>query len=269
MVVTIPNPVDDTGPSSPPVIDILGVGVSATSMESAIKTISGWMARGEHQYVVVRDVHGIMACRKDPELHEIHRRAGLVTPDGMPIVWVSRALGYPNVGRVAGPDLMLEMLRLSSSHGTRHYFYGGVPGVATKLADCMRQRFPGVNIVGTYSPRFGPMTEQEDRDIVDTINASGADIVWVGLGTPKQERWMAQHVGQLNAAALIGVGAAFDFHAGRLRRAPEWMQHAGVEGIFRFLHEPRRLWRRYLVMAPLFAMRAGREVAKFRLRRMA
>ena len=260
---------DDLDSSPPSVVDILGVGVSAISMPIAVNTIDRWVAQGEHHYVVVRDVHGIMACLRDAKLQDIHRRAGLVTPDGMPIVWVSRALGYTQVGRVAGPDLMLEMMRRSSTTGTRHYFYGGVPGVATQLADRMRTLFPGVNIVGTFSPPFGPMTPEQDRDVIDSINASGADIVWVGLGTPKQEHWMAQHVGQLHAAALIGVGAAFDFHAGRRRRAPGWMQHAGLEGVFRLLHEPRRLWRRYLVMAPLFIMRAGSEIAKSRFRKIA
>jgi len=156
------------------------------------------------------------------------------------------------VSRVYGPDLMLALCEESKEKGYRHFFYGGAEGVADELAASLTERYPGLQVAGTYSPPFRPLTEDEDQQVVDLINRSGADIVWVGLGTPKQDFWVADHVGRLEAPVLLAVGAAFDFHSGRKRQAPRWMQRAGLEWLFRLLTEPRRLWYRYLVLNPLF-----------------
>ena len=165
----------------------------------------------------------------------------------MPLVWLSRLSGGSPVGRVYGPDLMLAVCERSVGRGYRHFLYGGGPSVAEKLASQLQNRFPGLGIVGAYSPPFRPLTQREDQEIVERINAAQPDFVWVGLGAPKQEHWMADHLVKLNATVLIGVGAAFDFHSGVKVQAPYWMQRSGLEWFFRLLSEPRRLWRRYLV----------------------
>ncbi len=170
----------------------------------------------------------------------------------MPLVWLSRLYGWRNTRRVYGPDLMLDLCERSLATGYRHFFYGGQEGVPDRLSDRLQRRFPGLIVAGTYSPPFRTPTEEEDEEIVRRINDAKPDIVWVGLSTPKQEHWMAQHVDRLAASVLIGVGAAFDFHAGVKRQAPRWMQQSGLEWLFRLGSEPRRLWRRYLVNNPMF-----------------
>jgi N-acetylglucosaminyldiphosphoundecaprenol N-acetyl-beta-D-mannosaminyltransferase len=193
-----------------------------------------------------------MESHRDEEIRRIHNSAGLVTPDGMPLVWLSRWMGFPHVRRVYGPDLMLALCAQSASTGYRHFFYGGAAGVPEKLVTRLQSRFPGLAAVGAYSPPFRALTPAEDTAIVNAINTARPDIVWVGMSTPKQERWMAEHVGRLRASVLIGIGAAFDFHAGLKRQAPCWMQKSGLEWSFRLMSEPRRLWRRYLINNPWF-----------------
>jgi N-acetylglucosaminyldiphosphoundecaprenol N-acetyl-beta-D-mannosaminyltransferase len=235
-----------------PRADVLGIRVSAISMASAVHTIDEWITRREPHYVCVTGVHGVMESQRDQALLQIHNAAGLVTPDGMPLVWLSRLQGFRQVERVYGPDLMLAVCERSATRGHRHFFYGGAPGVAEMLASRLQWRFPGLQVAGLYSPPFRALIPEEDEAVVKRINALQPDIVWVGMSTPKQERWMAEHVGRLSASALIGVGAAFDFHAGLKRQAPRWMQRSGLEWLFRLLSEPRRLWRRYLVNNPWF-----------------
>jgi N-acetylglucosaminyldiphosphoundecaprenol N-acetyl-beta-D-mannosaminyltransferase len=235
-----------------PRVDILGVGVSPINMNTALEVIDRWITDGAHQYVCVAGVHGVMESQRDETLRQIHNAAGLVTPDGMPLVWLSRLYGWRNTRRVYGPDLMLDVCERSLATGYRHFFYGGNEGVPERLADRLQRRFPGLIVAGTYSPPFRAVTVDEDEAIVSRINDSKPDIVWVGLSTPKQEHWMAQHVDRITASVLIGVGAAFDFHAGLKRQAPRWMQQSGLEWLFRLGTEPRRLWRRYLVNNPLF-----------------
>ncbi len=230
-----------------PRANILGVGISAINLETALRTIGGWISRREPQYVCLTSVNGVIESQWDEELRRIHNAAGLVTPDGMPLVWLSRLMGYPYVGRVYGPDLMLAVCERSAEQGCRHFFYGGAPGVAEKLVVRLQSRFPGLKVTGVYSPPFRPLTSEEDQALGERINAAGPDIVWVGISTPKQERWMVEHVGRISAPVLIGVGAAFDFHAGLKRQAPSWMQISGLEWLFRLMTEPRRLWRRYLI----------------------
>lgn len=238
--------------SAPTRVNVLGVGVSAINMEIALNVISGWIANRSHQYVCITGVHGVMESQEDEELKAIHNDAGLVTPDGMPLVWISKMKGRREVQRVYGPDLMLALCEYSVQSGYRHYFYGGSDGVPQLLADKLSSRFPGLAVAGTFSPPFRPLTAVEDQGIIEMINDSHADIVWVGLSTPKQERWMSAHIGKINAPVLIGVGAAFDFHAGLKSQAPVWMQRSGLEWLFRLATEPRRLWKRYLRNNPLF-----------------
>lgn len=235
-----------------PRANILGIEVSAINMEMALQTLEGWIARRDPSYVCVSGVHGLMESQRDAELRRIHNAAGLVTPDGMPLVWLSRLMGFRHVDRVYGPDLMLAVCERAVQPGYRHFFYGGAAGVADKLAVRLQSRFPGLQVVGTYSPPFRPLTFEEDQQVIEEINAVQPDIVWIGMSTPKQERWMAEHVRKLSAPVLIGVGAAFDFHAGLKKQAPRWMQRGGLEWSFRLMTEPRRLWRRYLVNNPLF-----------------
>jgi N-acetylglucosaminyldiphosphoundecaprenol N-acetyl-beta-D-mannosaminyltransferase len=236
-------------------VNILGIGVSAITMSQALATIEGWLSRGEQHYACVTGVHGIMESQRDDALRRIHNRAGLVTPDGMPLVWLSRLNGKSHVERVYGPDLMLAFCERSVVRGYRHFFYGGGEGVAQRLAERLCGRYPGLIVAGTYTPPFRPLSGAEDQAIVVEINEVGPDIVWVGLSTPKQERWMDAHLGRLRAPVLIGVGAAFDFHAGLKKQAPYWMQRAGLEWLFRLATEPRRLWRRYLRNNPAFIWR--------------
>jgi N-acetylglucosaminyldiphosphoundecaprenol N-acetyl-beta-D-mannosaminyltransferase len=233
-------------------VNILGVGISTIDMDMALQTIEGWLARREPNYVCVTGVHGVMESQRDTELRRIHNAAGLVTPDGMPLVWTSRVLGFRHVQRVYGPDLMLALCERSALQGYRHFLYGGAPGVAAKLASCLQGLFPGLDIAGAYCPPFRPVTPEEDLAVVEQINAAHPDIVWVGLSTPKQERWMATHVRRLRAPVLVGVGAAFDFLSGVKRQAPRWMQRSGLEWLFRLMLEPRRLWRRYMMNNPWF-----------------
>ena len=245
-------------PDSPPRFEVLGVPVSAIGPQDAVSVIDRWISTRSPHYVCVTGVHGVMECQRDRELQRIHERAGMVTPDGMPLVWLAHLDGRRGVERVYGPDLLLACCQRSLATGARHYFYGGAPGIAERLASRLAARFPGLQVAGTYTPPFGAVTDAEEARIVDDINHARPDIVWVGLSTPKQERWMAAHVGRLHAPVLVGVGAAFDFHAGVKRQAPRWMQRSGLEWSFRLATEPRRLWKRYLVNNPSFIWQVSR-----------
>ena len=232
--------------------NVLGVGISAINTPMVLKVIDGWIRSRESHYICVTGVHGVMESQRDEGLRSIHNAAGLVTPDGMPLVWLSRLRGQRHVDRIYGPDLMLALCNHSVAQGYRHFLYGGATGVPEMLGQNLRDRFAGIKIVGMFSPPFRPLTTEEDAHVVHMINASNPDIVWIGLSTPKQERWMAEHVMKLDAPVLIGVGAAFDFIAGLKKQAPYWMQRSGLEWFFRLITEPRRLWRRYLINNPLF-----------------
>ncbi len=233
------------------IVDVLGVGVDASSLAEATDRILQHVDARTGGYVCVRDVHGVILCQDDPDLLEIHRRAALVTTDGMPLVRAVQRAGHRDATRVYGPDLMLEVC--SRRVGTlRHFLYGSSPEVLTDLQRSLEARFAGLEIVGAHSPPFRPLTAEEAATERSLLRSARPDIVWVGLSTPKQERWMAANAEHLDGAVLIGVGAAFDFHAGRKRQAPGWMQRSGLEWLFRMLSEPRRLGRRYLVVVPRF-----------------
>jgi len=233
-------------------VNVLGIGISAITMSQALAIIEEWIVQRERHYVCVTGVHGVMESQRDENLRRIHNTAGLVTPDGMPLVWFSHLRGSRHVERVYGPDLMLALTERSIEKGYRHFLYGGRVGVPERLAQNLTLWFPGLNIAGTYSPPFHTLTGEEELRTVQTINVSNADIVWVGLGTPKQEYWMKEHLGKVAAPVMIGVGAAFDFHSGLKKQAPRWIQRSGFEWLYRFMTEPRRLGKRYLVNNPLF-----------------
>jgi N-acetylglucosaminyldiphosphoundecaprenol N-acetyl-beta-D-mannosaminyltransferase len=235
-----------------PRANILGVGISAINTAQALQTIDGWIHQREQKYVCVTGVHGIMESQRDTKLKHIHNYAGLVTPDGMPLVWLSRLKGFSWVERVYGPDLMLALCEESLVKRYRHYFYGGAHGVGERLVTRLTRQFSGLQIAGFCSPPFRPLTREEDEELIRVINRTEPDIVWVGLSTPKQEYWMSEHLGRITAPVMVGVGAAFDFHAGIKKQAPCWMRRSGLEWVFRLMTEPRRLWRRYLVNNPLF-----------------
>lgn len=236
-----------------PRVDVLGIWISVTDLDDTVETFGRWIAAGERQLVCVSDVNALLQARADPRLTEVYNTSGLTLPDGVPLVWAGKVAGFPAIQRVCGPDLIERVMEVAAGNGWTQYFYGGADGVAEQLASTFRQRYPGLKVAGVYSPPYRALTEAEDAAIVDRINAARPDIVWVGLGAPKQERWMASHRDRLSAPVLIGVGAAFDFHTGRVDRAPRWMQRAGLEWSFRLLKEPRRLWRRYLLGIPRFA----------------
>jgi N-acetylglucosaminyldiphosphoundecaprenol N-acetyl-beta-D-mannosaminyltransferase len=239
-------------------VDVLGVGVSAVSLRGALAEIERWVKEGEQHYVCVTGVHGVIESQQDPELREIHNRSGLTIADGMPVFWSGRFAGSREIERMRGSDFMLALCQLAADRGWSHYFYGGAPGTPELLAERLRSRFPQLRVAGLYSPPFRALSEEENDAIVEEIRRSGADLVWVGLSTPKQERWMAANVERLGAAALLGVGMAFDVHAGLLPQAPRVIQNSGFEWLYRLWNEPRRLWRRYLYANPRFLIGVAR-----------
>jgi N-acetylglucosaminyldiphosphoundecaprenol N-acetyl-beta-D-mannosaminyltransferase len=248
-----------TGHETPDRINILGVQVSAINLDRALETVGGWIDRRERRYVCVASAHGVLECLADPDLKDVYNRSGMTTPDGMSLVWLLHLRGKRPVGRVYGPDLMIRLCELSVAKGWTHYLYGSTPDVLQALAGRLTGKFPGLRIAGTLSPPFRPLTPAEDREIVRTINESRPDIVWVGTGAPRQERWMSAHRKDIDAPVLIGVGAAFDFLSGRKPQAPRWIQRSGLEWLFRLATEPSRLWRRY-AQYPRFAVLAAAQL---------
>jgi len=240
---------------------VLGVRVDAVQIPEVVARMEEWIARRDCcRYIAVTGMHGVMEAQHDGEFKRKLNAAGLVVPDGMPLVWIGRRHGFEMRRRVYGPELMETFCRETARKGYRHFFYGGGPGIAEELTSRFVSRFPGMVVAGTYSPSYGALTREEDGDIIQAIEDARADIVWVGLSTPKQERWMYEHRERLKVSVLVGVGAAFDFHAGRIAQAPEWMRERGLEWLFRLTMEPRRLWRRYLVYGAEFAALAMLEL---------
>lgn len=239
--------------------NILGVGVSAITIPRALQQFERWITAGARQYVCVADVHAIMQSRWNEDFRRIHNGAGMVTPDGMPLVRLAQLARVGEVDRVYGPDLLVETCAYSVPRGYRHFFFGGGPGVAETLAARMTARCPGLDIAGTYMPPFRPTTAEEDDEIVRMINEARPDFVWVGLSTPKQERWMAKFRPRLDAAILLGIGAAFDFHSGNKPQAPKVIQRSGFEWLFRLATEPKRLWPRYRRVIPQFLYHVAKQ----------
>jgi N-acetylglucosaminyldiphosphoundecaprenol N-acetyl-beta-D-mannosaminyltransferase len=236
------------------VFSVLGVRVDAVQIPDVIAEIGEWILEQKKcQYVAVTGMHGVTEAQHDQQFKEILNSAGLVVPDGYPLVWLGRKKGFSHLARrVYGPELMATFCDQTAARGYRHFFYGGATGVAEDLAKQFEARYPGLVVVGTYAPPFRALTSEEDQAIIAMIEEARADIVWVGLSTPKQEKWMYEHRNTLNVPVLVGVGAAFDFHTGRSRQAPRWMREHGFEWLFRLYSEPRRLWRRYLLYGSEF-----------------
>ena len=239
--------------STCPSRSILGVRIDGTSYGDACDRIQAWATDSTSCYIVAANVHVVMTARWQPSYRAVLDGAALVTPDGMPLVWGLRRLGLPHQSRVYGPDLMLAWCERASQQHIPVYFYGGTRSTLKHLQQRLQQTFPQLPIAGSYSPPFRPLTPAEEQADIDRIHASGAKVVFIGLGCPKQEYWMARQEGHLNAV-MIGVGAAFAFHSGDIPQAPRWMMNLGLEWAYRLSREPRRLWRRYLVNNPVFVV---------------
>lgn len=248
----------------PPRTNILGVRISRTSYTEVAQVCRHWIADSNRRatededpgrtahYICVTSVHGIITAVRDRGFRSILNEADIATPDGMPVVWALRSFGAYVQSRVYGPVLMLTLCEQAQALGHRIFLYGGQTKTLERLCCRLREKFPRLEICGAYSPPFRPLSLAEEHECVKMLQESAADIIFVGLSTPKQERWMAQHRAYFPGKILVGVGAAFDFHAGTLRQAPGWMQQAGLEWFFRLMMEPRRLWKRYLLVVPLF-----------------
>ncbi len=232
---------------------MLGVRVDAIQIPGAVERLEDWIGRRERcHYVAVTGMHGVMEALHDSSFHAILNSADMVVPDGMPLVWLARLAGHKLARRVYGPEFMMTFCETTEGRGYRHFFYGGKPGVAEKLASALTSRFPRIQVAGICVPPFRPLTPEEDGEVVSQIERAAPDVLWVGLSTPKQERWMNAHRYRLKVPVLVGVGAAFDIHAGEVRQAPRWMREHGLEWLFRLCSEPRRLWRRYIVYGSEF-----------------
>lgn len=238
-----------------PRFDVLGVQLHAMDLTIATEAVLEAVRDRQRGYVCLTGVHGVSEAQDDPAFRRILNGAFLNTTDGMPLVWLGRRAVSPQVDRVYGPDLMLEIFRATQHTGCRHFFYGGAPGVAEELKSAMESRFPGVQVVGTYCPPFRPLNGEEEAALAELVRAAQPDIIWVGLSTPKQEKFMAEYLPKLETTLMFGVGAAFDFHAGRVSQAPRWIQRSGLEWFYRLCSEPRRLGKRYLKNNPLFVGR--------------
>jgi N-acetylglucosaminyldiphosphoundecaprenol N-acetyl-beta-D-mannosaminyltransferase len=244
--------------------DVLGVKVSAINMSRAVDTADRWIRSGQSGYVCVTGVHGVMEAQKDHEFRKILNRAMMNTPDGMPMSWVGRLQGFDDMDRVFGPDFMSAMCHLSLERGFRHFLYGGKPGVAEKLKQALEKKFPGLQVVGTYTPPFRDLNPAEEDALLAQVCNSRPHILWVGLSTPKQERFMAQHVDRLQVPLLVGVGAAFDYHTGLIRDSSVWIKRAGLQWLHRLAQDPRRLWGRYLRNNPAFVWNIALQLLKLR-----
>jgi N-acetylglucosaminyldiphosphoundecaprenol N-acetyl-beta-D-mannosaminyltransferase len=233
--------------------ELLGIPLALTDYERTMDWMDEAIAERRHEYVCVAAVHTVMACAEDPELRAAVLRSSLTVPDGQPLVWAMNALGHDLPSRVYGPELMARYCERSARTGARLFLYGGRnQGALVQLDLNLRTQYPGLKIVGGYAPPFRPLDPNEEAAVAAEINRSGADVVWVGIGVPKQEKWMAAMRARLDAPVLVGVGAAFDFHAGLTAQAPNWIQSLGLEWLFRLATEPRRLWKRYLRYNPRF-----------------
>jgi len=240
--------------------DILGVPIALTDYSGAMDVMDDMVDRRHRGWVCAAAVHSVMVARSDPMMREALRDAVITVPDGMPIVWAANALGEELPNRVYGPELMRRSCDRSVERGHRVWLYGGRDqGALVQLALTLRQKHPGIQIVGGYSPPFRPLSEDEDAAVAKQINDARADVVWVGIGVPKQEKWMVRMRERLDAPVLCAVGAAFDFHAGRVSQAPRWMQERGLEWTYRIAQEPRRLLPRYLVTNPRFMLCFARQ----------
>lgn len=247
-----------------PRFNVLGVAVSGMNLGIAVAAMLEAVRERRKGYICVTGVHGVTEAQNDAGFRRILNESFLTTTDGMPLVWLGRHYVGSHVGRVYGPDLMLEMFAITQTRPCRHFFFGGAPGVAEELKVRLEERFPGATVCGTYTPPFRPLNPAEEQEFIEVIRVRRPDIIWVGLSTPKQERFMADYLPKLDTALMVGVGAAFDFHSGRVRQAPRWVQRSGFEWLYRMLTDPRRLARRYLINNPLFLGRIALQLLGLR-----
>jgi N-acetylglucosaminyldiphosphoundecaprenol N-acetyl-beta-D-mannosaminyltransferase len=245
-------------------VNILGIGVSALNLPSTVTAIRTAIETRAKGYICVTGVHGVSEAQTNPELRAILNGAFLNTPDGMPMVWVGRWNGHRAMDRVYGPDLLLEICRVSEQTKWKHFFYGSAPGVADQLAATLQARYPQLLVVGTYCPPYRPLNAEEKKDLCARVAKAKPDIIWVGLSTPKQEVFMSKALPWLDTTLMIGVGAAFDLLSGRVQQAPRWIQRSGFEWLYRTFQEPRRLSKRYLKNNPLFIGRLFLQITRFR-----
>lgn len=243
------------------VVDVLGSPIDIIEWSTALATVSAWAQQYESRYVCICNAHSLVTARQDPAFNTTIKQADMATPDGAPVAWMMRRLGFNTQQRINGPDLMWRYCAQAAQHNESIYLYGGAPATLEGLLVRLAQEFPSLRVAGAESPPHRLLTSDEDAAVVARINASGAGTVWVSLGCPKQELWMAAHRGRINAV-MIGVGAAFDYHAGVVPRAPHWMQNSGFEWLYRLATEPRRLWRRYLVTNTLFVLGVARQLMR-------
>ena len=247
-----------------PRVNILGVGVSAISLTEAVDRSLALVEQERRGYVCVTGVHGVMEAQDNKQFRQILNRSFLTTPDGVPTVWLGRLHGFRTMTRVYGPDYMLALCDRGRAHGCRHFLYGGKPGVAEQLRESLMKRFPGVQIVGTFTPPFRRLTGEEEEDLHVQLQVASADVFWVGLSTPKQETFMGEYFERLPVKLMVGVGAAFDLLSGNLREAPDWVKQIGMQWLYRLVMEPRRLWRRYLRNNPRFLIMTALQLARMR-----
>jgi len=244
--------------------NVLGVAMSAMNLRIATEAALEALRERRKGYVCVTGVHGVTVAQEDPAFRQILNVAFLNTTDGMPLVWLGRKAVGSFVDRVYGPDLMIELFEATRHTAFRHFLYGGAPGVAAELQSRLEARCPGTTICGSYCPPFRPLNTEEEAEFTALVRERRADIIWVGLSTPKQERFMAEYLPRLDTTLMIGVGAAFDFHSGRVKQAPRWVQRSGFEWLYRMCREPKRLARRYLVNNPLFLWRIAGQLLGWR-----
>jgi N-acetylglucosaminyldiphosphoundecaprenol N-acetyl-beta-D-mannosaminyltransferase len=264
----ISTPAAPTPPPPPPRADILGIPLAVSDYEEVIDWMEAMIAADGRGYLTAAAVNLVMSAHEDPDARAAVLGATLAVPDGQPLVWALRALGHPRATRVYGPDLMVHFCARAARAGTPIYLYGGrTPEALELLESRLRERFPGLRIAGGFSPPFRALSAEEEERAIADINSSGAAVVWVGTGQPKQEKWMLRMRPRLDAPLLVGVGAAFDFHAGLVSQAPPWMQRSGLEWVYRLAREPRRLWRRYARYNPRFLAGFLRQYLHHRLRR--
>ncbi|MGA7109699.1 MAG: WecB/TagA/CpsF family glycosyltransferase [Terracidiphilus sp.] len=253
--------------ANPPLLsraNVLGVGINATNIGAATLLSDTLIRQNRRAYVCTADVHTIIEAQSDPYLREVLNASFMTVPDGMPLVWAARMQGFRQIQRVYGPDFMLALCRFGVPRGYRHFFCGGKPGVAGKLSTNLVAEIPGLQVVGTYTPPYRALNPAEEAELAGRIAISRPNVVWVGLGSPKQDRFLAQYCGRFETNLMVGVGAAFDFHAGVVKEAPRWMHKTGLQWIYRVVQEPRRLWKRYCISVPSFLWKIGLQFSGLR-----
>ncbi len=256
-----------TRDSSHPAANVLGIAVDALDMPRFLDRVDALLHGGHNNYICVADVHGVMEAQRDTQLFEAYTRSAMTVPDGMPLVWTGWLQKHHRMAPVSGPKLMLEIFADPRFRHLRHFLYGGVPGVAELLRTALQARFPAAHIVGTYTPPFRELHDDELKTLKDQLTLAQVDVLWIGISCPRQELFMARHIDAIPARLMFGVGAAFDYHTGRIRDCAPWVKHAGLGWLHRLLQDPRRLWKRYARNNPAFLWHMAAQLLRDALRR--